>query len=395
MSHEDLTNEIAVAIDAAAAALAQLPKEERTELIARVEGALGFARVCLDMTEPSLITDATRQALVDEANSITEDPSGAAQNVAYFNDLITAVLLLPASRGRDVEQAVKDAAANYQRAMAQRIKTLEGQHEAAVQALEETRAEIATASEEVKTAFSEHAASLQADVDALGASIEAHQTALDSQLTRHTKAFNTSLEENATKFQEQTTEFEEALEERKAEAQARVDESVAKVEEVAKDVGVLAGNISLKETANYYEEEAGDQRSTADLLRWLTVVIALGAVAIGVWAVVMDASDTNTLLAKLAVSAVLGGLATYTAAQSGKHRRREVRAKDLQLQLTAFSPFIAPLHEDLQQAERVRMTRRTFGSTGVEDDDDEEFGPNFLAAIRRILRGEAEPPISE
>jgi hypothetical protein len=112
----------------------------------------------------------------------------------------------------------------------------------------------------------------------------------------------------------------------------------------------------------------------------------------GIWAVARDASDTNTLVAKLAVSAVLGGLATYTAAQSGKHRRREVRAKDLQLQLTAFSPFIAPLHEDLQQAERVRMTRRTFGSTGVEAEDDEEFGPNFLGAIRGTLRGEPEPP---
>lgn len=62
------------------------------------------------------------------------------------------------------------------------------------------------------------------------------------------------------------------------------------------------------------------------------------------------------------------------------------------LQLTAFSPFIAPLHKDLQQAERVRMTRRTFGSTGVDEDDDEEFGPTFLAGIRGILRGEPEPP---
>jgi hypothetical protein len=391
MSYEDLAGEIAAAIDAAVAALAQLADEERTELVARVEGALGFARVSLEMTEPVLITDAAKQALVEQAMSIADNAADAGQNSAYFEELVAAVLLLPASHGRDIEQAVKEAAANYQRAMAHRIRALEDQHGAAVQALEETRADIATASEEVKTAISDQAASLQAEVDALAASIEAHQSALDSQLVRHTEAFNASLEENARKFQEQTTEFAEALEHEKADAKARVDESAAQVEEVAKAVGVLAGTISLKETANYYEEEAKDQRSTADLLRRLTVVIALGAVAAGIWAVARDASDTNTLLAKLAVSAVLGGLATYTAAQSGKHRRREARAKDLQLQLTAFSPFIAPLHEDLQQAERVRMTRRTFGSTGLEDDDEEEYGPNFLAAIRRILRGEPEP----
>ena len=115
MSYQDLASQIAAAIDTAVAALAQLAEEERTELVARVEGALGFARVSLEMTDPGLITDAAKQALVDEATSIANDAVDVAQNPAYFEDLIAAVLLLPASRGRDVEQTVKEAAASYQR----------------------------------------------------------------------------------------------------------------------------------------------------------------------------------------------------------------------------------------------------------------------------------------
>lgn len=174
-------------------------------------------------------------------------------------------------------------------------------------------------------------------------------------------------------------------------AESRVESAVAKIEKIGEDVGVLSGAISLKETAKYYEDEADAQKKNADNLRNLTVLIALGAVAMGVWAVVQDASDTSTLIAKLAVSAVLGTLATYTATQSGKHRRREARARDLQLQLTAFSPFIAPLHDEVKQLERVRMTRRTFGRIESAQAEEDDTGPTAMSLVRRVLRGEAEP----
>jgi hypothetical protein len=120
-------------------------------------------------------------------------------------------------------------------------------------------------------------------------------------------------------------------------------------------------------------------------------VVALGAVAMGVWAVVHHADDTNTLAAKLGVSLVLGGLAAYTAAQSGKHRRREERARDLQLQLTAFSPFTAPLDPELQQLERVRMTRRTFGTIDTAQAEEDDTGPSAMALVNRVLRRQNEP----
>lgn len=387
---DDATREIEVAIDAAVSALANLPEEERGQPVERLEGGLAFARVCLAATDVGLITDQAKDALIAAATDIAEQPELAAEDAQNFDALIAAVLLLPVARGRDVEQAVKDAATSYQRSMAQRIRALEEQHDAARNALAETQQQIAAASDEVKTALAVEAEAIQAEINELGEKIAAHQAALDAQMTRHTEAFNLSQEDNSRRFQEQAENFSQTLAERLASADTEVAASAAKVREIADDVGVLAGAITLKETAKHYEGEADLQREAADRLRAWTVLIALGAVAIGVWAVVWDASDTNTLVAKIAVSAVLGALAAYTAAQSSKHRRREVRARDLQLQLTAFSPFIAPLHEDLQQLERIRMTRKTFGAQVGTDADEDDYGPNFLGMIRNILSEEPQ-----
>ncbi|MGH3137501.1 MAG: hypothetical protein ACRDPV_13525 [Gaiellaceae bacterium] len=390
MSEDGRVGEIDASMDAAVAAVGPLGDQSPTK--ERLEGALAFARVSLHATDPGLITDSAKDALIAAAQRIAEQPELAVDDSQYFEELMAAVLELPAARGRDIEQVVKDAAANYQRSMAQRIKGLEEQTTAAESAVAETEQHIAAASEEVKTAISDQTDAFQVEIDALTAKVEGQQAALDAQLTRHTEAFSASLEENARKFQTQTTEFAETLSEHLTQADTRVAEKVRNVEAIADDVGVLAGKITLKETAEYYKDEAKDQKSAADRFRWLTVVVALAAVAIGVWAVVSNASKTNTLVAKLGVSLVLGALAGYTASQSGKHRRREARAKDLQLQLTAFSPFTAPLNDELQQAERIRMTRKTFGarSDGAEDDED-DFGPNFLGAVRRVIRGEPEP----
>ena len=95
-------------------------------------------------------------------------------------------------------------------------------------------------------------------------------------------------------------------------------------------------------------------------------------------AVLHEATDTSAVAAKLGVSIVFGGLATYTGRQSGRHRVREERARNLQLELTAFAPFIEPLDDDQKEVERVIMTRKTFGQISALPEASEiehSFGP--------------------
>ncbi|GIU95787.1 MAG: hypothetical protein KatS3mg012_2244 [Gaiellaceae bacterium] len=118
-------------------------------------------------------------------------------------------------------------------------------------------------------------------------------------------------------------------------------------------------------------------------MRLLTIALALGAVAVGLYAVFVGDQEAEALVAKLAVSAVLGGLATYTASQSGRHRHREERARALQLELTAFAPFIEPLDPAQKEEERVIMTRRTFGRAISPETPADEPGPSPVSLLLR------------
>jgi hypothetical protein len=95
------------------------------------------------------------------------------------------------------------------------------------------------------------------------------------------------------------------------------------------------------------------------------------------------------------VSAILGGIAAYLARQSGRHRRREEHARSLQLDLTAFSPFIEPLSPEQQEEERVIMTRKTFGKTTAPGASDEEPGPAPLSFLLQRKRKQLETGLGE
>jgi hypothetical protein len=93
-----------------------------------------------------------------------------------------------------------------------------------------------------------------------------------------------------------------------------------------------------------------------------------------------DELSDPAFASKVLISVALGALATYTARQSARHRRREEAARAIQLDLTAFGPFIEPLPEDRQIAERVKMADKTFGRPLLPEDHD--HGPSWLARLR-------------
>jgi hypothetical protein len=120
----------------------------------------------------------------------------------------------------------------------------------------------------------------------------------------------------------------------------------------------------------------------ADWLRLFTILLGLGAVGLAVWAALRHGDTSQAVATKLAVALLLAGVAGYTARQSGRHRNREEHARALQLELTAFSPFIEPLEPEQREEERVRMTRRTFGNLSAVQPEEEQ-GPTALSLLMR------------
>ncbi|HEV7566811.1 MAG TPA: hypothetical protein VGO31_12715 [Microbacteriaceae bacterium] len=373
-------------IDAAVEALNGLLDAERGDAgngAGTLDRVLSYTRAVVSQTDGELTTDSAIQAIGSHADAIATDPVATAASArAYADAILTGVALLPAARDRDVEQAVRESAANYQRSTSQRLNAIEA---AAAEAERLVQADLATLRENVATAsttalaeIEAHATAFEGKLDEVDTTISAQQQRLDVMLDRQNATFASTQEERTAAYEAALAAAKKSVADLLAQAKVDVDARVSEIRRMEEESSGLVASIGLGGTAERYGDEAKDQKRVADTFRWITVVLALGAVAMAIFAVIHRVNDNSVVLAKLGVSAVLGGLAAYTARQSGRHRQREERARNLQLELTAFAPFIEPLPEPIKELERVLMTRKTFGNIAALPDGDDgshNYGP--------------------
>jgi hypothetical protein len=380
--HKNLQEHVKDAHDEVAAALSEEDRSTYAEGIDRLERVIAFAAVALERTDPELISDASDANIRAAALQIANNPAAAPANAGPWGDaLLTAVLQLPPSLGRELEQSVKDAAANFQRSASQRLNSLRQSQRRAKTAADALGSQIAEQSEQMSKQVEVAASTLQTTLAELEQAIATQKQGLDQLMTRQSSAFSEAQEERAEEFQQRLTGFKQELDAVAETARQEVEASVEEIRRMEKESAQLVGAIGLAGTAERYSEEVKDQAKVANRLRLLTIALALGAVAMGVYAVVAGDQTNQALAAKLAVSVILGGLAAYTARQSGRHRRREEQARRLQLELTAFGPFIEPLQPEQREEERVIMARKTFGKSTEKAASEEEPGPTALSFL--------------
>jgi len=317
----------------------------------------------------------------------------------YVDPILVYVNALPVAHDRDVEQAVRDAAANFQRSATQRIRAVEESSTKAIADLDQRRATLEAQLAALETGTATAKSDVETQMDALTADFEKKLTAYDVNLvnqrasfdnlvTSHSETFAESQTERATEFDVALATAQQRLDAFELRVGQEVDERVAEIRRMEDESSKLVGAIGLAGTSERYGVEAVAQKQVADKLRNFTVGLALGAVAMAVFAVVHNPEDAHATAAKLGVSVVFGALAAYTARQSGRHRTREERARNLQLELTAFAPFIELLPEDQQEFERVLMTRKTFGNIAAlpEADAEHNYGLGPLGPVRDRLK---------
>jgi hypothetical protein len=386
------------AVDGALSALSNLDDEARESAgggVETLERVLSFTRTVVVQTDGELIPDAAYTAIINTGNQIAGSPMATVATARACSDqLLTGSALLPAARDRAVEQAVREAAANFQRSAAQRLNTIEAEatqvHGKISQELTTLREQVGAASATSTQEIDAHATAFDTKLTEIEAAIATQQQRLDAMLDRQNATFAEKQEERSAAFDTDVAAAREAVAEMLEAAKGEVDDRVSEIRRMEEESSGLVASIGLGGTAERYGDEATAQKSVADTFRRLTVVLALGAVGMAVFAVVHHANENSIVLAKLGVSAVLGGLATYTAKQSGRHRKREERARNLQLELTAFAPFIEPLPEPIKELERVLMTRKTFGNIAAlpeGDDGVHNYGPlaPILDAVQKKL----------
>jgi hypothetical protein len=234
------------------------------------------------------------------------------------------------------------------------------------------------------------------------------RTSFEGRLRGYESNLETEREEGLRLRGEQAQAFQEAQADRAAKANASIEEAKAEldllkassrrqtegwvedIQRMKEDSEKLVGVIGTIGTAERYGQDAKEQKKIANVWRWITVGLGLSAIGGVIAAILEKHPAAETYAGKIALALVLGGVATYAANQSKSHRDREKHSRNLQLELTAFSPFIEPLSVEQKEEERVRMARKTFGQTPALEETD-ELGPSPLSLLmqRRVREEKA------
>lgn len=393
-NYQDKLDQLQASAEEATSAALNAPDDLWPDEAVRLRclNVLAYVGAVLDRTDPLLLTDAAFQAIHSPLAQIRDSPRDfAANSDPWSNNVLDAIVRLPVAQDRGVEQSITSTAATFQRSAAARLSDVQSQYQGLQGQLAELQEQLA----EQRVALTEFVEAQSAEVvsrtDAARAEFEAKianfQAAIDDERaglqrlrSQQAQTFSDEEQARAEAARDRITKLELDLKDLHLSADARVTEQVAEIERMADESGAVVGAIGLAGTADRFGEEVTAQKAVADIWRLVTIVLALSAVGAAIYAISGDDPDAETFVGKLALSVILGGLAAYTARQSARHRDREERARDLQLQLTAFSPFIEPLSEDQREEERVRMARKTFGGAGVAIPP-AESGPGPLSFI--------------
>lgn len=377
----------------------------------RLERVLGYAVAVLDATEGDLLGAPVSDSLTAQFNQFLQfpdDPQTNAQTIAtnadpWADSLLAQLSTLPLARDQDFAQLASEAAGDYQASVRDKLDSLNANFDTAQERIDQIMTEATTRLDGVaadvngqRATFAEQLAELRTAFEARLAefdqTITAERAAIEQTKTSQAETFRTAQNERDAAFKSALEEAGQKLELLVASSNRTVQVAVAEIQRMEQESAALVGAIGLAGTAERYGQEVTEQRKAANTWRKITVVFSLvAAIAVVVVAITLGHNPKwEDFLGKLAASALIGGLAAYAARQSARHREREERARNFQLELTAFSPFIEPLSKEQQEEERVVMTRKTFGKAATEVSAEEEPGPHPLSFVLRRKEDEAQ-----
>jgi len=370
--------------------LSGLSDEQRggdIDALRRLEHAISYATLVIGATAGELFSESTFTALTNEFAQIRQDPIAAVANATNWADsLLDAVSRLPAARGGETAQAAREAAVDYQRSVEEHLQALRTEIDDVRARIGKVDTELGTSATNLEGRLNEIADTFRAKLAENDQVIANERSLLDSTKTTQAETFRQAQAERDEAFKtalgDATSELRKVLDESTTAAAGHM----AEIERMEAESASLVGAIGLAGTAERYGEEVTQQGEAADFWRWCTVVL-VGLAVVGIVVIVLTLGGDpqwEELVGKLSATLLFGGIATYTARQSARHRHREENARALQLELTAFGPFIEPLTEEQREEERVIMTRKTFGKASAAlATPDEEPGPTALSAVLR------------
>lgn len=384
---------------------------EQQSILNRVDSVLSWAEVLLRGSDVGLLS-ASRlsqvQTITDELRVAAEafDPESAPDLEGVDQAADRLVDAAASVAHQPIAQAAKEGkelAKSFQRSARQRERALRTEADALSSNIEDLKSVVDQAKSELSSTVESQVAGLKTRADEIEAQLNGVQQAQAQLAEDQTSAFDAAQGKRDASYAEWQAEQQRTLDQQREDAKTafedalgnglkNANELIAELERKDAAAEELVGSISIRGTADRYEKEAQSQAEIADKWRVATVGIGLLAgVAAGSAAFFSDQNAAH-IAGKLVLGLLLAGLAGYTARQSAEHRRREVNARKLQLDLAAFGPFIDPLPEDMKHEERILLGRRVFAQTD-DDHSDPERGTSVTNLLPR-RNGDAGADVS-
>jgi hypothetical protein len=157
--------------------------------------------------------------------------------------------------------------------------------------------------------------------------------------------------------------------------------SLAELRQQAED---LVDAIGMTGVAAGYNETAQREGKVADRLRLATIVVALAAALVLVFALFVDHSAAGSwqqLLTRLLLSASFAGVAAYCGRESAAHRAVARDARARHLQLAALNPYLANMPEEDRMRLKSELAPGYFAPAAAGKGDDEQTDGQLSAKL--------------
>lgn len=391
-------------LDAAAGMLGELDDERREALprIGRLEAAIAQGQFVIGRADPDATPEGTANGVRTHAQAVRDAIAQFSEGQAIalegaIENLLSSIAGLRAQPDAELEQEAKNAALRYKQSLDPRMRALSRE----LGGLEERLAEIDRSVSEKHT---QHHESVTTEVNELGQRLEAIKTELDGTVKRvdeliggQDSKFTEAQENRRVEFEKTIRGAQERLAAARAEYEKRRSESIERLGEVEEEITSTAAALGGRATAFSHGDESSEQSKRA--FRWsvVTIILLLAAAVVPITLGVLEAEQSaESLLGKLAVALIIAGVAGYTGGLARHHRERAATARRLEIELNAFSPFVAPLEREDRNDLRSTIIWRFFGppdTVAQEPDTDPRPGARLLEILhlRRKKRAAKAP----
>lgn len=379
--------------------------EERVEdVISRIPAALDYVTGLVEAADPQLLPPSALDDLVPPLDrmisaleALEADPDQAAALDGATDDLLhatvrtSAATQFPAEIGADARDAFGAALREKAEALSQEITGIEGR-------ISDLNAEQDRIAGELNEAHGNRRSELQGEFDRIQEAVNNEKSRLDQLVPQFEKQFGDAQQGRVDEWTNLRSDLEQGiaevrgkLEEKAGETEAglveKAGEKLVEINVIRDEVEKLYRVISDTGTAGAFADEAKAQKDVANIWRraaigcgLMTILLAAGAV---VFAALSDDGSAVAHLASLAVAAAAGGLTAYAAKQSGHHRDREEESKRLELELTAFGPFVADMADPAKA--REEFAGRLFKGAERMRTDDTAIGKDQVSLLQTIV----------